>query len=254
MSHQREIFEFLIHKLIYSDRKEMYEVVQFFSDMVMQEEEEIANSRRLYCLYFDAEDRRALHEKMCRWFDANMLDVIFHIQKGLKSEEDEKEAIKSAFLFRARYLVSDIASGRVQSESRLVTRLRNEERRERKEGNELAQEQGEGEEKGKEKEPIRSSPADARARSGIRVSSASQEKQDLAFADHNGPERQVLLKELFRRAGKPSLSELVASLSEEEDLDISPSDLRAYLNSLEDADAGTLSISVRSPHSLFNPN
>lgn len=230
MSHQAELFDFLVHRLIHSNREDMYDIIQFWSDMVMEEEEERMNGKRLHCLYIDGEGRRILHERMCRWFDGKMLDIVCQIQKGIKNEENEKEAIKNALMFRARYLVGDIASGRI------TTAGRKGEEDERRKGKELAQGKG----KGKEKEPTRSSPEAAAARSGVSDSSAPPERQDLLFvSDRQSPECALLLKELFYRSGMLSLNDISLSFGDKEnDPGISASDLRAYLNSLEDADAG----------------
>ena len=243
MTAQSELWDFLIYRLIHSDQKGMYEVLQFCSDMVMQDEEERTNRHEFYSIYFDSEDRSLLHEKMCRWFDANLLYTVYLIQKGIKNEEEEKNAIRNKISFRAKYLVRDIASGRVERP----------ERSKEWRGQEGGQEKELAQGKEKEQEITYSSHLTLRDRAGVSVSGAPPDKQDMVFAtDRQGPERQVLLKELFKDSGKLSLNDIFHSLTEKGDPGMSPSKLRAYLNTLAEADAGPISISVQSSQSMFN--
>jgi len=243
MYNNLELYDFLVKKLIYSDYHSMYDVIQFCSEMVMQEYE----YKQPFPLLFDSDDKALLHQKMCDWFNKNILDTICLIKRGVRDEQKEKSWIKKAIRFRAEFLVKDIESGRLLGSSEKQERRTGEEDRREEQELELEKKKGQGQ----KQERSRSSAPFFRGNSGVLISSASPEQQDKVFSCNKyGPERSALLNELFHSSGKLSLNDLCHSFREK-DPGISPTDLRAYLNSLEDADAGSFSPQIRSFQSII---
>ena len=224
-----ELYRFLIDKLIQSNVDKQYEVIQFWCDMVLQDFE----SRSFYNLYFDSDDRKHLHEMMYRYYNNKLLYLVLDVSDGLRDKEQAKKDIAHSFCTRANFVIREIVTGEA-AESK--------ERKKRKEGI-----GSEGTGKEEEKELARSSLS-GRDRTVFTISSAPREQKDKVFVSHReGPEKRMLLRELKQAGGETGDN----SNPGQGQSSLSPAELMAYLNSLEEADAGSVNLSVSSPQAIF---
>lgn len=169
----REVYDFLARKLLFSDRKKQKEVLMFWSDLIAADFE-----RNTSAAGFDSDDKAYIRECVEKWFYNTLLDVIYEMGTSRKNDAFCRDRLRKIVVSRLRHIIKDLLFSR-----KAPPKEKTGERPGRKE---------------KEKEPADSYRPKRGRRVGIGLSHLSPDVQDTVFADpFSDVETQYLCREIL---------------------------------------------------------